>query len=195
MYVLPALLAAALAPTASAGCGELNLQAPFQFAQQITVKETKQASSHAPSGASIVGLWKFQLISQGNTNHNPPIPDGALLDFGYAEWHSDGTEIMNSGGHSPASENFCLGVWGQTGYLNFELNHFPISYDVASGNIANYLNLREGVTLSPSGDSYVGSFTLLIYDTKGNQLDKLVGNVAATRLTVDSTLPSAIPTN
>ena len=104
-------------------------------------------------------------------------------------------EILNSGGHAPATGNFCLGVWGQTGFLTFELNHFPISYNATTGAIANYIQLREQDTLSPSGDSYNGSFTLDVYDTKGNHVDHLAGTVLANRLTVDSTLPNAIPGN
>ena len=49
---------------------------------------------------SIVGMWTFQLVSQGNTAHNPSIPDGAVIDFGYNQIHCDGTEIINSGGHA-----------------------------------------------------------------------------------------------
>src|SRR5580704_2225360 len=102
-------------------------------------------------------MWQFQLISKGNESHNPSIPDGALLDFGFQHWHSDGTEFIESGGHSPATANFCLGVWGQTGFLTYEINHFPISYDATSGMIDNYINLKEKDTLSPSGDSYTGT--------------------------------------
>ncbi|MBV9771806.1 MAG: hypothetical protein JOZ32_19705 [Bryobacterales bacterium] len=187
---------------ASAGCGDLNLQAPFQFPQQSAATrgtapsaQAENASPRKLPSASIVGLWKVQLLSLGNTGHNPSIPDGALIDFGYTQWHSDGTEILNSGGHAPATGNFCLGVWGKTGFLTYELNHFPISYDATSGALTNYLNLREQDTLSPSGDSYSGTFTLDVYDTMGNHVDHLAGTVVATRLTVDSTLPSAAAGN
>jgi len=185
---------------ASAGCGDVsNLNGPWVFAQPVslartsspTTQNTATADAKGSSSPSIVGFWKVQLISLGNVTHSPSIPDGALIDFGYAQWHSDGTEILNSGGHAPATENFCLGVWGTTGFQTFELNHFPMSYDATTGTLTNYLNLREMITLSPSGDSYTGTFTLLIYDTKGNQVDHLAGTVTATRLTVDSTLPSA----
>ena len=125
--------------------------------------------------------------------HNPSIPDGTLLDFGYQQWHSDGTDIINSGGHSPASENFCLGVWGQTGFLTYELNHFPIGYDATTGALANFYNIQEQITLSPSGDSFTGTFTLNVYDTMGNKVDHVVGNVVGTRITVDSTMSDAIP--
>ena len=196
---------ALLVSNAFAGCGDLSiLQRPFQFAEagallhpgaSLVEGATPLARATQGPDPSIVGLWKTQLISKGNTGHNPSIPDGALIDFGYSQWHSDGTEILNSGGHSAATGNFCLGVWGQTGYQTFELNHFPISYDATTGQITNYINLREQDTLSPSGDSYTGTFTLDIYDPKGNPVDHLAGVVSAARLTVDSTLPGAIPSN
>jgi len=141
----------------------------------------------------MVGMWKVQLISEGNTGHNPSIPDGALLDFGFTQWHSDGTEIQNSAG--VPGGGFCLGVWAQTGFLTFEINHFPIAFDATTGAVANYINLREQVTLSPSGDSFTGTFTENIYDPMGNQVDHVAGNVAATRITVDSAFPSALPTS
>jgi hypothetical protein len=198
------VLSALLVSNAFAGCGDLSiLQGPFQFAEPGALMLPAGTSpgvvplARSARGAypSIVGLWKVQLISKGNTNHSPSIPDGALLDFGYSQWHSDGTEILNSGGHAPATGNFCLGVWGRTGYLTYELNHFPISYDATTGQIASFINLREQDTLSPSGDSYTGTFTLDVYDPNGNQVDHLVGTVLAARLTVDSTLPSSIPSN
>src|SRR3974390_1321135 len=46
---------------------------------------------------AIVGLWKVELLAKGNTNG---IPDGALIDFGTAQWHEDGTETMISGGRN-----------------------------------------------------------------------------------------------
>ena len=193
-----------LVSKASAGCGDLaDLKGPFEFPQHSIADmrslapavEADSASDRGRMTASIVGLWKVQLLSKGNGSHNPSIPDGALIDFGYTQWHSDGTEILNSGGHAPSTENFCLGVWGQTGYLTYELNHFPISYDATSGALTNYIQLREQDTLSPSGASYSGTFTLDVYDTKGNHVDHLAGTVTATRITVDSTLPSAAAGN
>lgn len=180
---------------AVAGCGDLsNLQGPFQFVSPTAhlrsaapaAEKTTALSRGGSMNPSIVGLWNIQFLSLGNASHSPSIPDGALLDFGFNEWHSDGTEILNSGGHAPATENFCMGVWGQTGFLTFELNHFALSYDATSGMLANVVNIREQTTLSPSGDSYTGTVTLDIYDTKGNHVDHLGGTVAATRVTVDT---------
>jgi len=186
--------------TANAGCGDLTtLQAPFQFAKagwdQAPSGEASgqegalQAHWNGSSDPSIVGLWQIQLVSKGNTTHNPAIPDGALIDFGYRQMHSDQTELLNSGGHAPATENFCMGVWGQSGFNAYLINHFALSYDATTGTLTNTVNIRENLTLSPSGDSYTGTFTIDVYDTKGNHVDHLGGTANGTRLTVDSTVP------
>lgn len=195
------IFAAMFVSNAMAGCGDLSsLQGPFKLVDpQVQAKastprlEVASPEQRASSGASMVGMWQFQFISKGNTGHNPSIPDGALLDFGFSQWHSDGTEILNSAG--VPGGGFCLGVWGQTGFLTFELNHFPIAFDPTTGAVANYINVREQDTLSPSGDSFSGTFTEDIYDPKGNHVDHLTGNVVATRITVDSSLPASIPSN
>lgn len=183
---------------ARAGCGdESSLQGPFVFpnasSQVAAVLATPEhASARGSSSPSIIGLWSIQFLSQGNTTHTPPIPDGALIDWGFNQWHSDGTELLNSGGHAANTGNFCMGVWGQTGFLTFELNHFALSYDATSGALLNVVNLREQDTLSPSGDSYTGTFTLDVYDPNGSHVDHLAGTVTGTRVTVDTAV-TAVP--
>ena len=190
------IFVAMCASNAFAGCGDLP-KGPFEFAEHaiearpLAAAAQEKASDETPTTASIVGLWKVQLISKGNVSHNPSIPDGALIDFGFQQWHSDGTEIQNSAG--VPGGGFCLGVWVQTGFLSFELNHFPIAFDPTTGKVANYINLREQDTLSPDGTFYTGSFTENIYDPTGKQVDHLTGTISANRLTVDSSFPSAVP--
>ncbi|MGA2149687.1 MAG: hypothetical protein ABSH49_32570 [Bryobacteraceae bacterium] len=150
------------------------------------VKAAPQEAARGDNGVSIVGMWNTQYIAEGNSTRNPPIPNGTVVDFGYNQWHSDGTEILNSAGHSPATQNFCLGVWGQTGFLSYELNHFALSYDQTTQALAAYVNIREQIALSPSGDMYTGTFTIDVYDPKGNHLDHIAGNVTAQRITLDT---------
>jgi len=178
----------------ASACGDLTgVQPPLTFMQQALSLRVLSARSSTPTveaagqaAPSIVGMWNVQYLAQGNLTHNPPIGDGTMVDWGYSQWHSDGTEILNSGGHTPGTENFCLGVWGRTGYLTYELNHFALSYDFTSQTLAAYVNIREHVTLSPSGDMYTGTFTIDVYDPKGNHIDHIAGNVNGQRITVDS---------
>jgi hypothetical protein len=140
--------------------------------------------------ATPVGMWNIQFISQGNTGHNPPIPDGAQIDFGYTQWHSDGTELMNSGGHTPVTGNWCMGTWVRSGYFSYELNHWALSYDASSQLLAAKINILEQVTLDPSGNEFTGTFTITVFNpTTGVQVDRLTGTLAAQRVTVDQTTP------
>jgi hypothetical protein len=202
--VFPALaVVGALAPAARAGCGDPSqLQAaPFVFSQtssnaQAVVQRAKSEAAAIAAGnattntASVVGLWRIQFISQGNTTRTPPIPDGAMLDFGYVQWHSDGTELMNSGGHAANTGNFCMGTWVRSGYFSYELNHFALGYDATTGNLVAKVNIVENITLDPSGNEFTGTFVENVYDpVTGAHVDHVVGTISAQRITVDDTTP------
>jgi hypothetical protein len=134
----------------------------------------------APVGAEVVGFWHVKFVSKGTTF----IPDGTVVDMGFSQWHSDGTEILNSS-RPPATSNFCLGVWEKTGPFTYKLNHFALSSDL-NGNMIGPANIREDVTLDVHGASYTGTFSIDQYDTSGNLLVHIIGEVKATRITVDT---------
>jgi hypothetical protein len=155
--VFVGLGAIAYASGAYAACGDVALQS--QAAWQGLGNPSglfHQASQDSPGNHSIVGMWSFRMTSGGQT-----------ADFGYQQWHSDGTELMNSGGRAPATENFCMGVWRQVSPSRYHLNHFALSYDPSSGSLNARVNIKEDVTIDPSGTSYSGSFTLDVYDPSG----------------------------
>ena len=76
------------------------------------------------ASAPITGFWKIQLA----------LPDGTVIDQGYATWHADGTEIINSS-RPPISGNFCMGVWKRTGRSTYKLNHFAMGWDASGTNL------------------------------------------------------------
>jgi hypothetical protein len=132
-----------------------------------------------PEGASIVGMWSFQFV----TKNSPPIPDGTVIDAGYAQWHSDGTEITNSS-RPPASGNFCLGVWKKTGPSTYKLNHRGLSWDPITQTFIGPAIIQEEVTVDHGGDSFSGKFTIDQF-----QNDVLIahieGEVTGVRFSVD----------
>lgn len=150
-----------------AGCAEATAQ-PAGWSGQLS-------DLHQPAdfgGSSIVGLWAISLVS-----------GGAQVDWGYSEWHSDGTEIMNSGGHTPASGNFCLGVWRQSGPSSFHLKHFPLAYNPATGALAAKIILTEDVTVDRTDQTFVGTFTEDIYDPTGVSLQQhIAGTITGHRV-------------
>ncbi len=126
--------------------------------------------SSQASDDPIVGFWKVAFTSKGN---EPNIPDGAPIDSGFVQWHSDGTEIMNSG-RPPQNGDFCLGVWEKTGRSRYKLNHFALGNIIdptnptAIGPPGGPTQITEDIILSRDGKHYVGTFTLDAYDTPAN---------------------------
>jgi hypothetical protein len=131
--------------------------------------------------AGIVGMWKIQFVAANNAT----IPDGTVVDQGYAVWHSDGTEIMNSG-RAPMTGSFCLGVWKETGRSTYKLNHFTLSWDPTGTSLIGPGQIQEQVTLNQQRDRYTGTFTLTQFDPQGNTLALVTGDVTGTRITVDT---------
>jgi hypothetical protein len=116
---------------------------------------------------------RFVKSLQAEGNEEGP-PDDTPIDSAYVQWHSDGTEIMNSG--RPAQDgNFCVGVWKRIGKSSYKLDHFALGNDTTNatsgiGNPAGPTQIRENVVLSRDGNSYSGSFTLDAYDTSGHNV-------------------------
>jgi hypothetical protein len=138
------------------------------------------ASGEFAADRSIVGLWKFTFAAKGV----PGIPDGAVIDAGYATWHSDGTEIMNSS-RPPQSSSFCMGVWKRVG-RTYRLNHFALSWDPTGTTFVGPANIRESVTVDRTGNRYSGTFTIDQFAEDGTTVLKhLTGTVEATRVTAD----------
>lgn len=130
---------------------------------------------------AVVGLWQFSFKSKGT----PGIPDGAEIDAGYVTWHSDGTELMNSG-RAPMTGSFCMGAWKQVGASTFKLNHFAMSWDNTGTVFVGPANIREVVTVNRARDHYAGTFTLDQYASDGTTvLAHITGTVSATRITAD----------
>jgi hypothetical protein len=170
------IVAFSMGPAASADCG--NIDKPKEGAP-LRLQPSPRVESE--DNDPIVGFWKVEFLSKDNTG----IPDGAVLDSAFAQWHSDGTEIMNSS-RAPETQSFCLGVWTKTKPSRYKLNHFAISW--ANGALLGPGNIRENVVLSQDGNSFTGTFTIDQYDQQGNLLVHLTGQLEAKRITVDTTV-------
>lgn len=162
---------------APSGWNYQSLPARLQRAALVTVANSND------DAAAITGLWHVKFIAQGNAG-GPP--DGTEIDAGYAQWHSDGTEIMNSGARSPITSNFCLGVWESLGGGKYKLNHFAIAWDSTGANLIGPANIKEVVTLSAEGNSFAGTFSITQYDEAGNTKGFVQGNITGRRIGVNS---------
>jgi hypothetical protein len=183
-----ALVGVILTATANAACGDVSkpgasLQPQSWQGMGAGSASRLQVSENADA---IVGFWQVTLTAEGN----PGPPDGTVIDKGFSQFHSDGTEILNSS-RPPVTQSFCLGVWKKVSPGHYKLNHFPISWDQNS-NFVGVANLREDLFLSRDGKSFTGTFTIDQYDQSGNTLAHLIGVVSATRITVDTPASSVL---
>lgn len=153
---LVGLGAVAYATSASAACDDSARFQSTAWQDAASVRLLHLAEMENEGSHSIVGMWSFKMTV-----------GSATADFGYQQWHSDGTELMNSGGRAPASQNYCMGVWRQTGPARYHLNHLALSYDPATGNLNARVNIKEDVVLDPTGSSYSGTFSIDVYDPSG----------------------------
>ena len=166
----------------------------------------QQGAGHSPQGwhdagndrsehESIVGTWKVTFTSDG-TAYPGPIPAGVEFDFGTTQWHPDGTEFMISGGRAPSTGDVCMGAWKRTGSRTYKLNHLALGWlssdsGAPSGPVSPAVFLGPGkiletVTLSPSGNSYEGPFTIDQYAADGTTLlEHIAGTIKGTRITAD----------
>ena len=182
---------ALFAPSAYAGCFTTDYAAfalsarvlePVSLSRTVANDIELGDDSNTERDRTIVGFWHVTFTSEGTTN--PPIPDGTVVDNGFAQWHSDKTEIMNSS-RPPATGSFCLGVFEKTGRAAYTLNHFALSWN-PDGTMQGPASIRETVTLARDGDSYSGTFSIDQYDTNRQLLAHIVGRVTATRITVNT---------
>jgi hypothetical protein len=186
-----------LVPSASALCGIYQKPAATHASGQGHSGQARLVLAGFPGGDddtapvvndnSIVGFWHVRFYSEGSKG----IPDGTEVDAGYSQWHSDGTEIMNSGGRSPTTNSFCLGVYEKLGNLKYQLNHFAISWDSTGTSLVGPANIKELITLQPDGQHFLGTFTIDQYDEELHLLAHVQGNIEGSKIYVE-TLPQPV---
>ena len=127
--------------------------------------------SYQASNDPIVGFWKVTFTAEGNTE-GPP--DDTPIDSGYVQWHSDGTEIMNSG-RPPQNGDFCLGVWEKNRKIQIQAQSLCLMGTLSIpptrpqiGPPGGPTQITEDIILSRDGNHYAGTFTLDAYDTPAN---------------------------
>jgi hypothetical protein len=186
------LLGTVFASRAVAGCGRdgrpnpggvlpQSWQRPAEFSPSLLL-----VADHNDGDDRIVGFWKVKFVSEGSAG----IPDGTVIDDGYAQWHSDGTEVTNSL-FAPATGSVCYGVWRKSGPSSYSLNHFGLGWNL-DGTFIGPAQVREEVVLDRRGNHFEGTFTIDQYNPKGELLDHFAGRVTATRITVKTPIQKVL---
>jgi len=186
--MMSGIAAMGLSTTSHAGCVPQVAPAP---AQADTTAGAFIRTDYRYPARTIVGLWKFQMISKSTAAHKNAMPDGTLIDFGTAAWHGDGTEFQTSGIRNPGDGDVCQGVWQRIGDATFVLNHYALAW--TDGSYTGPANIRAQVTVSPNGNSYSGWFETKVYlasAVTGHEFDQttmladITGSFTATRVTL-----------
>ncbi len=167
------LAGALLTATAAAQCSNTGAL-PKPKLQRQSWEVGRDGGSADP----IVGMWRFQFVAGGN-----------VIDQGIVQWHSDGTEMMNSS-RNPDTQSFCLGVWQNAGNSVYRLNHYAISWDPTTSTTTpqGLASIRETIRLAKDGNSFTGTFVINQYDESGNLLANVSGTITAYRIDVNTNL-------
>ena len=199
-----------LACNALAGCSlpaSINEAPSLQHTQPVTgalmsalyrpgASHFVRVSGDGDRNDSIVGMWRVTLVSDG-TAYPAQIPFGAVVDFGTQQWHSDGTEFLISGGRAPSTGDVCMGVWEQVGHRTYKLKHLALAYassdtpPALGGPVipAGYIGpgiIREMVTVSATGNTFEGTFTIDQFaKDEVTLLQHIAGRVVGARVTLD----------
>lgn len=123
---------------------------------------------------TIVGLWDVKFLFEGQ-----------IVDEGFDQYHSDGTEILNDT-PPPATGNVCLGVYAKTGPNSLKLRHPGWIYDATNTFVIGRATILENITLDRRGRTFKGTFTVQFRDLAGNELaPDFSGQLKGERITPD----------
>jgi hypothetical protein len=157
--------------------GQLNLQtkssAQVKTGIAARVTEAAQTKAGAQRGASaldrdrdnsphfIVGMWQNVMTAF------PGTPDEFVFDFGFQQFHADGTEVMTSGGVPPTIGNFCMGTWEAEPGGTIRLLH--VGWNFAGNEVfgdlpTGYFFLEVALRTNSRGTTYTGRFRAASYD-------------------------------
>lgn len=133
-----------------------------QMRAQIAFQELRVPSQEAgdlpASDATIVGLWDVKFIS-----------DNVVVDEGFDQFHSDGTEILNDT-PPPATGNVCLGVYKLPATTSIKLKHPSWIYDPTNTFVIGRATILEQINVDRRGNFFTGTFTIQFRDLDGNPI-------------------------
>ena len=114
-------------------------------------------SANSNGGGPIVGLWQVVMTAS----------EGFVFDFGFQQFHTDGTELMISGGVPPTIGNVCIGAWERDAGGVIHLRHVTWNWagdEVLGDAPTGYFYLEVTVRTNSQGTAYAGTWKTASYD-------------------------------
>jgi hypothetical protein len=108
-------------------------------------------------GGPIVGLWQNVMTAS----------EGFVFDFGFQQFHADGTELMISGGVPPTIGNVCIGTWERAPGGVIKLVHVTWNWagdEVIGDPPTGYFWLEVTLRTNDRGTAYTGTFYTASFD-------------------------------
>ena len=119
-----------------------------------------QNAGTSGSGA-IVGQWQVLMIAFPGTNNE------FVFDFGFQQFHADGTELMISGGVPTTIGNVCIGIWERQAGGVIRLRHMAWNWtgnEVLGDLPTGYFLLEVTLRVDSQGTAYSGTWKAVSFD-------------------------------
>lgn len=113
------------------------------------------------SGGPIVGQWQVVMTAFPGTNNE------FVFDFGFQQFHPDGTELMISGGVPPTIGNVCIGAWEREAGGVIRLRHMTWNWagnEVLGDLPTGYFLLEVALRPDAHGTAYAGRWRAASFD-------------------------------
>lgn len=167
--VLAAAVLVATALDARAACFTNKLQIPVlqSKAQSPALQPRLQAMAGAAAqsavngGGPIVGQWQVVMTAFPGTNNE------FIFDFGFQQFHNDGTELMISGGVPPTIGNVCIGAWERGAGGEIRVRHMTWNWagnEVLGDLPTGYFLLDVTLRTNSQGTAYAGTWRAASFD-------------------------------
>jgi hypothetical protein len=112
-------------------------------------------------GGPIVGQWQVVMTAFPGTSNE------FMFDFAFQQFHTDGTEMMLSGGVPPSIGNVCLGVWERVAGGVIRTRHMSWNFvgnEVLGDLPTGYFLLEVTLRTNSQGTAYAGTWKAASYD-------------------------------
>jgi hypothetical protein len=111
------------------------------------------AQDASSGGGPIVGQWQVVMTAFPGTNNE------FVFDFGFQQFHADGTELMISGGVPPTIGNVCIGAWEREAGGVIRVRHMTWNWagnEVLGDLPTGYFLLEVALRPNAQGTAYAG---------------------------------------
>ena len=157
-----ACMAPGASPGASPGATQPNaLNVAAKLARPGTAPALAAAAQNGNGGGPIAGQWQVVMTAF------PGTPNEFVFDFGFQQFHNDGTELMISGGVPPTIGNVCIGAWERDAGGVIRLRHMTWNWagtEVLGDLPTGYFWLEVTLRTNSQGTAYAGTWTAASYD-------------------------------